>query len=66
MKFPTGAKLGNILNLNSSGSPSQLFFDGNLVTKPQEVAKAQNEFFLDKITRIRDNLPPAVIDPLAS
>ena len=28
------------------------------------VAKAQNEFFLDKITRIRDNLPPAVIDPL--
>ena len=34
------------------------------MTKPQELAKTQNEFFLDKITRIRDNLPPAVIDPL--
>ena len=54
----------NILNWNSSGSPSQLFFNGQLVTKPQEVARTQNEFFLDKITTIRENLPPPVIDPL--
>ena len=28
------------------------------------MAEAQNEYFLDKIKLIRDNLPPAVIDPL--
>ena len=54
-----------ILNWNSSGSPSQLFYNGSLVSKPQEVAEAQNRFFLDKITQIRENLPPPTSDPLA-
>ena len=39
----------DIISWNTSGSPSQLFFNGNLVTKPQELAKTQNEFFLEKI-----------------
>ena len=54
-----------ILNWNSSGSPSQLFYNGSLVSKPQDVAEAQNNFFLDKITLIRENLPPPTSDPLA-
>ena len=55
----------NILSWKSSGSPNQLFVNGNLVTKPQEVASAQNEYFLEKIQTIRENLPPPVTDPLA-
>ena len=43
-----------ILNWNSSGSPTQLFYNGSLVNKPQDVADAQNQFFLDKITMIKD------------
>jgi hypothetical protein len=54
-----------ILNWNSSGSPSQLFYNGSLVSKPQDVADAQNQFFLDKITMIKENLPAPTSDPLA-
>ena len=53
------------MNWKTTGSPSQLFYKGTLVNKPQEVAEAQNHFFLDKITLIRENLPAPVIDPLA-
>ena len=35
------------------------------MTKPQEVASTQNEYFLDKIKTIRENLPQPVTDPLA-
>ena len=53
------------MNWKSTGSPSQLFYKGSLVNKPQEVAEAQNKYFLDKITLIRENLPDPVTDPLA-
>jgi hypothetical protein len=51
-----------ILNWNSSGSPSQLFHNGSLLSKPPDVADAQNQFFLDKISMIREN---PTSDPLA-
>ena len=53
-----------ILNWKTSGSPTQLFHQGSLLTKPQEIADAQNNYFLQKISTIRENLPPAVTDPL--
>ena len=53
-----------ILNWRSSGSPNQLFYEGSLINKPQEIAEAQNQFFLNKIQLIRDNLPPPISDPL--
>ena len=55
----------NILNWSKCGSPSQLFYNGSLISKPQEVADAQNMFFIDKINLIRENLPPPSTDPLA-
>ena len=53
-----------ILQWRSAGSPNQLFYKGKLLSKPQELAEAQNNYFLEKIKEIRNNLPPAVIDPL--
>ena len=53
-----------ILNWKSSGSPNQLFYKGALISKPQDLADAQNQYFLDKIHLIRENLPPAPTDPL--
>ena len=53
-----------ILNWHSSGSPNQLFFKGSLKTKPQEVAESQNQYFLEKIREIQENLPPPTSDPL--
>ena len=53
-----------VLKWKSSGSPNQLFSSGKLISKPQELAEAQNEYFLNKIDVIRKNLPPHVHDPL--
>ena len=53
-----------ILNWKSSGSPNQLFYKGSLITKPQTTTEVQNEYFLEKISNIRDNLPPPTCDPL--
>ena len=54
-----------ILNWTRSGSPSQLFYRGSLISKPQELSETQNQYFLEKISLIRQNLPPSVTDPLA-
>ena len=53
-----------ILNWRTSGSPNQLFYRGSLISKPQDIAEAQNVFFLDKIRLIRENLPLPSTDPL--
>ena len=55
-----------ILNWQTSGAPSQLFYKGSLIQKPQEVASAQNEFFLDKIQKIITNMPQQLSDPLST
>ena len=54
-----------ILNWTSSGSPSQLFYRGTLKTKAQDIADAQNDYFINKIQNIRENLLPPLSDPLA-
>ena len=53
-----------ILNWKSSGSPTQLFHNGTLVKKPQDIAEAQNSYCITKIDQIRNNLPNAAINPL--
>ena len=45
-------------------SPSQLFYNGKLISKPLEVANSQNEYFVSKIKTIQQNLPPPKSDPL--
>ena len=54
-----------ILNWQSSGSPNQLFYNGTLKTKSQEIAESQNQYFIEKINNIRLNLPPPASDPLS-
>ena len=55
-----------ILNWKSTGSPNQLFYKGRLISKPKELAEAQNEYFIEKINLIRQNLPLAATDPLST
>ena len=55
----------NILHWLSNGSPNKLFYEGKLISKSQELATAQNKFFLDKIRKIKENLPNPTINPLA-
>ena len=60
----TWKNVKGILQWKTSGSPNQLFCNGKLISRPQELADAQNEFFLKKIDIIRENLPPSSSDPL--
>ena len=36
-----------------------------MISKPSEVADCQNQFFVNKVQSIRDNLPTQVSDPLS-
>ena len=52
------------LGWGSAGTPTKLFSDGRLVTSPGGLAACMNNFFLDKIKRLRQNIPAATADPL--
>ena len=53
------------LDWKTARSPSQLFHGGRMINQPSEIADCQNEFFINKVSQIRNNLPPEVSDPLA-
>ena len=53
------------LSWNTATSPTQLYHEGRMVNKPREIADFQNDFFINKVSKIRENLPPPVSDPLA-
>ena len=48
----------------SSASPTKLYHAGQIVTSPARLATIMNTFFVNKISRIRQDLPPATDDPL--
>ena len=52
------------LNWCSSGSPSKLYHAGQIVTSPARLASIMNNFFVDKISKIREDLPNPSDDPL--
>ena len=54
----------HILNWTNAGSPNQLFYHGKLLTKAQDIANAQNEYFCDKVNNILSNILPSRTDPL--
>ena len=52
------------LNWSSSASPTKLYKDGQLITSPARLADIMNEFFIDKILKIRQHLPAPSGNPL--
>ena len=44
------------------GAPEQLQVNGNLVTKPQTIATYMNQYFLEKVNNIRNNLQKSECD----
>ena len=61
----TWKNVKQVLNWQSSGSPSKLFYKGALKTKSQDIADSQNEFFIEKVQNIRLNMSPPISDPLS-
>ena len=54
----------NWLGWKNSGPPTQLFFEGRVVTKPAGLASSMNKFFIDKVKSLRQNIPQVARDPL--
>ena len=52
------------LGWNTSGPPTQLFFEGRVVTKPAGIASSMNKFFINKIKDLRQRIPVVNCDPL--
>ena len=49
---------------STSGAPSRLFVNGQLESSPHVLAETMNEFYINKVKNIQENLPTSNGDPL--
>ena len=54
----------NWLGWSKGGPPTKLIKDGNIFTKPRDLVKIMNNFFVDKVRLLRSSLPQNVGNPL--
>ena len=54
------------LNWSSSSSPTKLLCEGQIVSAPSKLANIQNQYYINKVKKIREELPQPRIDPLAT
>ena len=54
----------NFLGWKTSESPTKLYHNNKIETSPKGNAKIMNDFFIDKVNRIKSDLPPPSVDPL--
>jgi hypothetical protein len=52
------------LNWKTSNSPSKLYSDGKVETSPQRNAEIMNKYYVNKVRKIRAELPRPAVDPL--
>ena len=52
------------LNWKSAGPSSQLFSEGALINTPEGLATTMNNFFINKVNRLRQTIPDSNMDPL--
>ena len=52
------------LNWSSTSSPTRLMEEGRFVSSPGRMANLQNEYYINKVHTIRQELPQSRIDPL--
>ena len=60
----TWRSIKSFLGWKSGGPPTQLNINGELKSKPADLAKSMNEFFCQKVENLRQNIPPCNSDPL--
>ena len=52
------------LGWNTGGTPKQLFWQGKMISSPSGLALAMNTFFLEKIEKLRNNIPTVAGNPI--
>ena len=55
----------NWLGWSSGGPPTKLVDNGKVYTKPKDISSILNNFFVTKVRKLRQNIPPSPGDPLA-
>jgi hypothetical protein len=53
------------LGWGGGGPPTQLFSQDRIVSSPAGLSTTINKFFIEKIKRLRENIPAAMSDPLS-
>ena len=48
----------------NTGPPNQLFYKGDVVTSPNELASSINSFFIEKVSQLQKKIPPSNGNPL--
>ena len=56
--------LKNWFGWRKQGSPSQLFHDGHMYTKPKDLARIMNEYFINKVRNHVTSLAPPISCPI--
>ena len=54
------------LNWSSASSPTKLSNNGRIETSPTRMAEVQNQYYINKVKSIRENMPPQQKDPLST
>ena len=54
----------NWLGWSKGGPPTKIISEGNIFSRPKDVAKIMNNFFINKVRLLRNNLPPNPGNPL--
>ena len=53
------------LSWGNSGPPNKLFHNGTIIAKPARVATIMNEYFINKVAKLKNKIPDTQADPLA-
>ena len=54
----------NWLGWSNGGPPTKLSQNGTLYSKPKDLSRIMNTFFVEKVRNLRQNLPQSLSDPL--
>ena len=60
----TWSHIRSCLGWSSGGPPTKLHHDGALHSKPAELARIMNNFFVTKVQNLRRNIPISNLNPL--
>ena len=56
----------SMLGWSSGGPPTQLYHLGAYICSPSGLATTMNKFFLEKVRKLREGIPPTDTDPLTN
>ena len=56
--------LKSVLSWNSGGPPSQLLYEGRIISRPAGPASTMNKYFIDKIIGLKEKISVLDSDPL--